>query len=144
MKKILAIVATFVFSMTSCANQHHVVEYSDIPIQAQTFVQKYFNVSDIAYIEREREGVHHEYKVYLKNATEIEFDYQGNFKSIDCQITPVPKGIVPELITSFVQAHYSDYFIVEYSVGCRYLTVELGNGIDLIFDLEGHFVRMDD
>ena len=107
-------------------------------------MQKYFNVSDIAYIEREREGVHHEYKVYLKNAVEIEFDYQGNFKSIDCQITSVPEGIVPELIRSFVQTHYPDHLIVEYAVGYRYLTVELGNGMELIFDLEGHFVRVDD
>lgn len=144
MKKILAIMATLVISLTACADRHHVVEYKELPIQAQTFVQKYFNVSDIAYIEREREGVHHEYKVYLKNALEIEFDYQGNFKSIDCQITSVPEGIVPELIRSFVQTHYPDHLIVEYAVGYRYLTVELGNGMELIFDLEGHFVRVDD
>jgi hypothetical protein len=144
MKKILALMAIITFSLTACADRHQVVGFSEIPVQAQSFIEKYFKTSDVAYIERELEGVHFEYNVYLKNATEIEFDYQGNLKSIDCEISPVPNGIVPDLIVNFVALHYPDYFIVEYAIGHRYVTIELGNGVDLLFDLEGHFVRVDD
>lgn len=144
MKKILAVWAILTISLTACADHHQLVEYSDLPAQAQVFIQKYFNVTDVAYIERERDGVHHEYQVHLKNDTEMEFDYQGNFKSIDCQVLKVPTGIVPEPIINFVQTHYPNSFVVEYIVGYRHLTVELGTGLDLIFDLEGHFIRIDD
>ena len=144
MKKILAVWAILTISLTACADHHQLVEYSDLPAQAQVFIQKYFNVTDVAYIERERDGVHHEYQVHLKNDTEMEFDYQGNFKSIDCQVLKVPTGIVPEPIINFVQTHYPNSFVVEYVVEYRHLTVELGTGLDLIFDFEGHFIRIDD
>jgi uncharacterized protein YuzE len=113
-------------------------------VVAQTFIRKYFNPSDVSYIEREREGMHLEYNVFLKDATEIDFDHQGNLQSIDCRRNAVPEGIVPELITSFVSLHHPDQIIVEYAISYRFLTVEISNGLDLVFDLEGHFVRVDD
>ena len=144
MKKILALMAIITFSLTACADRHQVVGFSEIPVQAQAFVEKYFKTSDVASIERELEGVHFEYNVYLKNATEIEFDYQGNLKSIDCRVSPVPAGIVPEVIVHYVALHYPDHSIVEYAIGYRRITIELGNGLDLIFDLEGNFLGIDD
>ncbi len=144
MKKMLAIMAIITLSLTACAERQHLVAFTELPVQAQTFVQKYFNLSDVAYIEREREGMHHDYNVHFNNDLEVEFDYQGNLKSIDSEIYPVPNGIVPELITNFVTLHYPNHFIVEYVIGHRNLKVELGNGIELYFDLEGHFLRADD
>jgi len=144
MKKILIILATFACSLTACADNQQLINYSELPVQAQAFVQKYFNIADITYIERERDGVHFEYKVYLKNATEIEFDNQGNLELIDCQVTPVPEGIVPELIVQYVLLHHPNTLIVEYAIERRTLKVELSNSLELIFDLEGHFIRIDD
>lgn len=144
MKKIFAILATLTLSLTACADRHQLIEYPELPAQAQTFLKPYYNVADIAYIERERDGLHNEFKVYLKNATEIDFDHYGNLESIDCQVSSVPEGIVPELITSFVSLHHPDQFIVEYAIEHRHLKVELSNGWELIFDLEGNFIRVDD
>ena len=144
MKKILAILATVVLSLTACADRHQLVESSELPAQAQAFIKLHFNMSDITYVERDRDGVRFEYKVYFKDATEVEFDYQGNLKSVDCHNKAVPVGIIPESIVTFVQTHYSEMFIVEYGIDYRRLTVELNNGIDLLFDLEGNFLYLDD
>ena len=144
MKKSLIILATLALSLTACADQQQLINQSDLPAQAQAFLQKYFNLADVSYIERERDGVHHEYNVYLKDATKIEFDYQGNLQSVDCKQSSVPEGIVPELITSYVSLHHPDNFIVEYAIEYRYLKVELNNELELVFDLEGHFIRVDD
>ena len=144
MKKILFILVSITLSLTACADNDQLVGYDELPVVAQTFIRKYFNPSDVSYIEREREGMHLEYNVFLKDATEIDFDHQGNLQSIDCRRNAVPEGIVPELITSFVSLHHPDQIIVEYAIGYRFLTVEISNGPDLVFDLEGHFVRVDD
>ena len=144
MKKLFIILVGCVFSMTACADDHHLIKYSELPVQAQTFVQKYFNLEDISHIERDREGMHYEYNVYLRNTTEIEFDYQGNLQSIDCKYITVPKGIVPEVIMSFVSLHYPNLYVVEYVIDYRHQTVELNNEMELIFDREGRFLRMDD
>lgn len=144
MKKIFAILAILIPALTACVDQHHLLTYSELPAQAQTFIQKYFNPSDISCVERERDGLHYDYTVHVARTTKIEFDYQGYLESVDCEVHPVPDGIVPDLIVSFVVLHYPNQFIVEYLVGKRHLMVELGNGLELIFDHEGHFIRVDD
>ena len=45
MKKILAVLATITLTMTACADHNHLIEYSELPVQAQAFIQKYFNIS---------------------------------------------------------------------------------------------------
>lgn len=144
MKKMLAIVATVIISLVACADNERMVSFADLPAKAQSFVQQYYNVSDVAHVERERDGWHYDYQVYLKNATELDFDYQGILESIDCKRNPVPEGIVPAAIVNYVQMHYGDLFVVEYVVEHRYLQVELNNGLELVFDHEGRFVRIDD
>lgn len=144
MKKILIVLTALSLSLTACADQPHVMSFSELPIHAQTFISKYFNSSDISYIERDRDGMHYEYDVHLKNMTEIDFDYRGNLQSIDCQHQPVPGGIVPELIVNFVKLHYPNHFIEEYAIEHRQLKIELNNEIELYFDLEGNFIYIDD
>ena len=144
MKKILAALAILSISLTACADRHQMTQYSELPAQAQVFIKKYFNVDDIIYIECDRDGLHLEYNVHLKNNVEIEFDHQGNLQSVDCKRNPVPEGIVPELIMSYVGLHHPDNFIVEYVIEYRHLKVELNNDLELVFDLEGHFIRVDD
>ena len=61
--------------------------------------------------------MHYDYTVYLNTGTEIEFNYQGELQTIDCQITPVPQGIIPKMIAEYaghtecdVQPCHSDEF----------------------------------
>lgn len=144
MKTIIAFMAALTLSLTACADRHHIVGYDMLPVQAQTFVKKYFSNEKIAYIEREREGLHYEYNVYLTNATEIDFDYQGNLESVDCGIRSIPKGIVPEKIMQYVEYHFPDFFVVEYAIDRHRMTIELNNGLELLFDTDGNLLEIDD
>lgn len=145
MKKILTIVAVLMFTLTACADHNQLIKYSELPAQAQSFIQKYFAPSEVSYIEREREGFHYEYTMYLNDGTEIDFDQQGNLQLIDCKNLPVPEGIVPESIVNYVQLHHPSHFIVEYEIGYRYQKVELNAGeLELLFDRDGHIVGIDD
>ena len=144
MKKFFIFTVSCILSLTACADHYQQITYSELPVQAQIFIQKHFDQEDISHIERDREGIYFEYNVYLKNATEIDFDHQGNIQSIDCKHTTVPEGIVPEVIMSFISLRYPNLFVVEYVMDYRHQIVELNNEIELIFDREGHFLRMDD
>ena len=145
MKKILLITAVMMCTLTACADHHQLIKYSELPIQAQSFIQKYFDPSQVLYVERDREGFHYEYNVSLANKTEIDFDQHGNLQLIDCHNSPVPDGIVPETIVSYVQLQHPRHFIVEYEIGYRYHKVELNAGeLELVFDREGHIVGIDD
>ena len=136
--------ATLFISLTACADHEHTIAYSELPAQAQSFMQQHFNAADIAYIEKERDGLHYEFTVYLKNATKIDFDQSGNFESIDGEIYPVPEGIIPDIIANYLKQHHPNHFAVKYAIGRRTIEVELGNGLELLFNLDGKFLRLDD
>ena len=144
MKKALAIMATLFISLTACADHEQTIAFSELPAQAQSFVQQHFNVADIAYIEKERDGLFYEFTAYLKNATKIDFDHSGNLESIDCEIYPVPEGIIPAVIANYLKQHYPNHFAVKYSINRHTIEIELGNGMELLFDLDGKFLRIDD
>ena len=65
MKKILAVLAIITLTMTACADHNHLIEYSELPVQAQAFIQKYFNISDVAVIQVEDFGRSREYDIRL-------------------------------------------------------------------------------
>ena len=144
MKKILFVLSTLVLSLTACADWQNRVDNVQLPLQAETFINKYFSADAVIRVELDIEHLHREYDVYLNDGTKIEFDQQGNFLSIDCQTREVPAGIVPDMIMQYIQVHYAQFIVNEYHVETRHLVVELNNDIELIFDLEGNFIRVDD
>lgn len=143
MKKISTLAVILIIAITACANEQ-LIQFNELPLLAQNFIQKYYNPADISYIEKDRDVLHNEYKLYLKDRTEIEFDHQGNLQSIDCHQSPVPQNIVPQVITNYVQLHHPSLIIVEYSVGLRHQKVGLNNDWELVFDNDGNFLGMDD
>lgn len=143
MKTVITFLVTLAISITACADRHQIIKYDMLPIQAQTFIQKYFSSDDVIHIERERDGFHYEYNVYLTNAVEIDFDGQGNLESIDCGMSAVPKGIVPEKIMLCIEYYYSNCWIVEYSIDYRKRSIELNNSLELEFDIEGNLLEID-
>jgi hypothetical protein len=48
------------------------------------------------------------------------------------------------MIAEYVIVHYPDQFIVEYQVDYTRQTIELNNRLELIFDLKGNFLKIDD
>lgn len=143
MKKMFVVMATLLLTLMACADEHEMVKYSELPASAQSFIQKYYAASDVSYVELDREGFTKEYNVYLKNGVEMEFDAQGNLLSIDCGRMSVPEGIIPSLIVDYVNLHHPSERIVEYQVEYRRLKVGLSNDWELMFDVNGNFLTVD-
>lgn len=144
MKKIIVVMASIIIPLTACADHEYLVEFADLPISAQNFIQKYYNANDIVYVECEHEGMRHEYNVRMRDATEIEFDLHGTLESIDSKMSPLPPGIVPKVVVDYLKLHYAGRYVVKYAIDYRNIEIELDNDLELLFDLEGNFLRMDD
>lgn len=143
MKKILTLAVIVTMTLAACANEQ-MIQFSELPVLAQNFIQKHYSTSDVSYIEKDRDVLTNEYKLYLKDRTEIEFDHQGNLQSIDCHQTAVPQEIMPSIITDYVRLHHPNLIIVEYQVDMRHQKVGLSNDWELVFDHNGNFLGMDD
>ena len=143
-RMIIAAMASVVVCLSACAEKAQLVKFNELPQKAQTFIETYFNAADISFVKMEKDGLHNDYDVRMTDGTEIDFDHDGSLEQVDCQTKAVPAGIVPEKITTYVAEHFAGAFIVKYEIDRRELKVELNNSLDLEFDKQGDFLRIDD
>lgn len=144
MKKVMFLFASLLLTMNACSSKPQVVTFNELPAPAQQFITTYFAQSDIAWIQWERDGVSKEYEVRLNNGTWIEFYADGTLEKIDCKTNAVPAGIVPEMVMNYVSTNFPQAVIVKYHIDRRDQEVELNTGLELVFDLNGNFVKIDD
>jgi hypothetical protein len=84
-----------------------------------------------------------EYEVKLNNGVKLEFDGNYNIKKIESR-TGLPNEVIPKKIEAYISKKYPDDKVTEWEKKGNVQEVELTNDLELIFDLNGKFLRMDD
>lgn len=153
MKKIILtgfIALTFLFSATSCDNDdddnhEYIISANDLPEATRTFVTTYF--PNTTYLQVKKQNVPDAdgsiYDVLLSNNFEIDFDINGNWIGIDGNHQAIPVELIPEKINTYVTTNYPNEFIISIDNEKTYTEVDLSNNLDLIFDNQGNFLRID-
>lgn len=139
-KTLLCLICLATITFSACSHEDTPINKNDLPQTAQQFIDQYFADCTIAVVLKDG----HEYEVKFTNGYDVEFDRSGNWESVDCQMSPVPEGIVPTPIVNYVQTTYPQNFIVSISIDHNKYDVELNNALDLEFDKNGNFLRIDD
>ena len=120
------------------------IKAKDLPGAAREFIAQYFPEESVLYAEKDRDDKTVTYNVRLSDGTEVEFDESGEWISVDCNLSPVPAGIVPAAIYTHLESYVPEgtqIFKIEKMWGGY--EIEIRDGRDLIYDAEGNFVRED-
>ena len=133
-----------VFGLASCDYHDKMIEAGEMPTKTTMFISDYFPECDIVAIDKDRELGGISYDVVLNCGVKLEFDGKGEWTSVDCERSQVPDGIIPSKILDFVLAKYQNNFIVMIERDWNHYKVELNNDIELIFNKDGDFKRIDD
>ena len=139
----MAAMAGMLAIFTGCDDEKE-IKVRDLPGAAREFVAQYFPDESILYAEKEKDDKVVTYNVRLSDGTEIEFDESGVWTSVDCNLSPVPDGIVPYAILTHLESYVpggTQIFKIEKMWGGY--EIEIRDGRDLIYDAEGNFVRED-
>jgi len=127
----MALVA--LLSLTSCGNDQ-VISYDQLPADARAIVEKHFDRSQVAYVQKEGAGSFTEYEVKFNNGDDIEFNHKGEVKSVDMKSGAVPSELVPQQIRDYVTKNYPTAYIKQYSVESNGYEIELSSGLEIEFD----------
>ncbi|WP_228447875.1 PepSY-like domain-containing protein [Chryseobacterium sp. KBW03] len=125
--------------------QDRAINANQLPKTAKNFLASHFKgiAVNSAIEDREIYGVD-EYKVYLANGMKMEFDSSGNWKEIDGKHQKVPYGFIPVSIRNYSTKNFPNTYIVKIEKKRWSYKTELSNGLELEFDRNGNFKRIDD
>lgn len=139
-KNLILLFCLAAFSMFACETPDTPITKEQLPQTAQSFINQFFSDYQIAYIQKDNDS----YDVKFSNGFEVDFNKKGEWKEVDCQTSEVPSGIVPANIRNYVNTNYNGLFIVQIGKEHSEYDVELNNGLELVFDKDGNFKRIDD
>lgn len=141
MKKIFI---TFIGSITllfACKDEKAVTP-GDLPAGSSVFINKHFSGKQINNVIKDMDGLTSTYKVLLNDGTQLEFKKDGSVTDIE-NTSGIPAGALPQLISDYVQANYTNQTITEWGFDNNRQSVKLSSGVELEFDLNGNFKRVD-
>ena len=128
--------------LVGCEKSDERVEPNTLPESAQSFIEEHFSATTIKSVVKDYDDLTYTYEVILADGTQIEFKKSGEWKGIDNRQSGVPSSVLPEKIATYLTSEYADHYVIEVERDWQY-DIELSNGVDLDFSLEGKFIRVD-
>ncbi|WP_052958730.1 PepSY-like domain-containing protein [Maribacter thermophilus] len=151
MKKTLKIpviaMASFLTVFTSCnddddnSNDIYLSE-TEIPETIQSYITDHFGENMILNAEKETENNEVTYEIYLTDNTNLEFNSDLDIVDID-GTSKLPDSVIPEAILDYTATNYPDNYITDWELELDHQQVELDNNVELEFDMNGDFIRID-
>lgn len=145
MRKTLFLLFTFIISISivTVAKTYTTTDINVLPRNAKLFLKRHFKKS-INHIEvDENKSRNAEYDVILSDGTEIEFNKDGNWQSIESDYKAIPSSVIPINIRNYISKYYRGRIIVEIELDKEGYEVTLNDGTELEFDRSGIFLEAD-
>ena len=135
------LIATSLILFSAC-DKETVIPTSDLPNNISTWINTHFPNNAILQIIKDVDGLKRTYDITLEGNIQLEFNRSGEIIDIDSD-TQLPDSVIPSKILSYVDTNYPNQFITDWELDDRKQQVELNNGIELIFNKDGDFLRID-
>ncbi len=145
MKTKLVVLAIFsAFMLTSCEKEDEfLIDISQVPSEIQTFVSNHFPAQTITRVIKETEGSAQTHDLYLDNLTKLEFNGTNNVVDTEGP-SKLPDSLLSENILIFVGLTYPTNYITGWELDNSNQQIQLNNGIEIEFNKNGNFLRIDE
>ncbi|MBQ8721803.1 MAG: PepSY-like domain-containing protein [Paludibacteraceae bacterium] len=143
-KMFLSLLVMMLAVVPMMADNDKIITREELPEQAQMFLTKHFENADVLYAKAERDmGVVTSYDVVLDGNVKVEFNRSGEWTNVDCERGQVPDSLLPQGVLDYVTKKFAKAYVVEIERGRMGYEVKLSNDLDLDFDKNGKFLRVD-
>lgn len=131
----------FAFTLTSC-DEEEVIPSSELPSEITSYITTHFPNNTIVQVINDRDGLNKTYDILLSENISLEFNRKKEIIDID-GVNQLPISVIPEKILQYVTANYPTNFITDWELDDKNQQVQLDNGLDLEFNMDGDFLRID-
>lgn len=85
-----------ILTVVSCDKDEKEIGYDALPQKAQQFIAQYFPMAECSRIVRDKDDGTTEYEAWLSDGTELDFDKQGDWTSVDCKFSALQAVSCPK------------------------------------------------
>lgn len=129
------------FLLMGCDKEEILIS-SQIPDEIAAYASNHFPDNPIITVVKDIDGLDLTYDLTLVGGFRLEFG--RNREVIDIEgITKLPDSVIPVKILDHVLKFYAESFIVGWEIDHRHQQIQLNNGFELEFTMEGEFLRTD-
>lgn len=147
MKRIgIILIGLALMTNMACADNDKVTNnINELPQVSRTFLNNYFNGNKVSHIKIDKDlFLVDSYDVILTDGTSVEFNRDGEWKEVKSFQQNIPDTLIPTEIRQYVSQNYPGQKIMTVERGKRKVSVDLANGLELKFDLNGNLIDIDD
>ena len=138
---LMSVLGAVLVMLTAC-DKESVITADGLPKEAQAYITQHFPGHEVVQVVKERDDLKTTYEVYLSEGFNLDFDKKGKILGVEGS-SKLPDSVVPEKILTYVNTNYPDHFIRDWELDDRGQEVKLSNGMELKFDKNGNFLRID-
>lgn len=146
MKRIgIILIGLALMTNLACADNDKVTNnINELPQVSRTFLNNYFNGNKVSHIKIDKDlFLVDSYDVILTDGTSVEFNRDGEWKEVKSFQQNIPDTLIPAEIRQYVSQNYPGQKIMTVERGKRKVSVDLANGLELEFDLNGNLIDID-
>lgn len=140
MKKFF-ILALLPFFLASC-DKEEILPISDIPSEITAYIETHFPANPVIQAIEDKDGFELTFDITLEGGFFLEFNRKKEVIDIE-GTTKLPDSVIPTKLLDYVAANYADNFIVGWELDDKNQQIELDYGLDLEFNMNGDFLRID-
>ncbi|WP_107039796.1 PepSY-like domain-containing protein [Brumimicrobium mesophilum] len=140
MKQVLSLLVVLAV-LTSC-NKEEIIGSGDLPSEISEYVTTHFPNNVIIQSIEDKDGFTKTYDVILEGSISLEFNRKKEIIEID-GVSELPKSVIPTKISAYVEVNYPTNFITDWELDDKNQQIELDNEMDLEFNMDGDFLKID-
>lgn len=133
------VVALFAFS--SC-DKEEVISKDKLPVEISQYISTHFPNNDVMQAMIEKDDFKKTYEIILKGNIELKFNSKKEIIDIE-SLTALPESVIPVKIREYVAVNYPDNFIKGWELDDKNQQIELDNGLDLEFKMNGDLFNIE-
>lgn len=137
----LFLVALAPLLLASC-NKEETLPKSEIPAEISGYVSTHFPGAKIIGATKDIDGWDLTYDITLEGGYFLEFNRKKELTDIE-GLSKLPESIIPGKIGSFISSNYTENQIVGWEIDNRHQQIKLDNRLELEFNMDGDFLRID-
>ncbi|MFV0471373.1 MAG: PepSY-like domain-containing protein [Paludibacteraceae bacterium] len=131
----------FVIIVASC-DDDNILSQSEIPTKIMTYKTTHFPENGIVRAIKDTERNTTKYELYLSGNFELDFNSACEIIDID-GTSQLPNSVIPQAILDYVSQNYASNVITDWELELNHQQVELNNSVELEFEMNGTFIRID-